>query len=171
MSPACLPRAALLLATLVLLAVLCADTQAEPGTEVSVPACCYWVETGLRVEKGRAYRVEPVDFSTVNDWGLEVRDLEGWPPGVLRVLATPIFWTRRRACEPWFAVIATVDRRHPVRLRADRAYVAPATGKLVCYFNDAPFAYWNNHGTARLRLTKKALRSTGGQSGPQVKRR
>lgn len=93
-------------------------------------------------------------MSSVSDAFLPVRDLEGWPWLWARVAAAPFFWTRRQPFQPWFALIATVDCRAPRRLREGRPYVAPRSGQLVCYFNDAFYAYANNHGTAKLRLIK-----------------
>jgi hypothetical protein len=40
-------------------------------------------------------------------------------------------------------------------------FVAPETGQLVCYFNDIPWAYWNNHGSVALTLKQSAF---GGES-------
>jgi hypothetical protein len=133
----------------------CGSTS-EAGHDVpfSVPAACYWADTGIRVEKGKSYAVNVVDFTSVWDAYLPVRDFEGWPPSFSRIVAAPLFWMRRRPFDPWFSVIATVERRHPVRLRADRPYLAPTTGELVCYFNDSPWAYGNNRGVARLRIVK-----------------
>jgi hypothetical protein len=96
-------------------------------------------------------------MKTVKDSVIPVTDLGGWPwtwPWLLCNLAlAPFFWTRRAPLEPWFSIIATVDRHHARRLRADLDYVAPATGELVCYFNDFFLAYRNNIGTAVLAIT------------------
>ena len=131
------------------------NTLAETNEAVQfkVATACYWAETGVCVEKGRRYRIEVVDMSSVKDAIIPVNDLEGWPWLWARVLYSPLFWTRRRAFDPWFALIATVDRRQPRRLRERQVYDAPASGRLVCYFNDAPFAYCNDyHGVAKLRI-------------------
>lgn len=131
------------------------NAQATPArakaTQLKVPSECYWVETGIKVEKGRRYRVEVVDMSEVKDWFLPVRNLRGWPLWA-ELLYSPLFWTRRQPFEPWFAVIATVNRRCSQRLREGELYIAPTDGQLVCYFNDAFFAYGNNYGTAELRF-------------------
>lgn len=124
-----------------------------------------WAHTGLRVEKGRRYRVE-VDFPKdachpqfVKDWTIPVRDLTGWPePAASSVTAKALSPLLRLRSAPWFALVATVDRRYPQRLAPDlgpaaASYRPPATGELVCYFNDVCFAYWNNHGVVRLHLT------------------
>jgi hypothetical protein len=130
----------------------------------------YWGNTGLRVERYRIYRVQ-VKWDHVVDgdgWlGVPVNTLNGWPDDWHRLAAAPLFWLRRRPFDPWFAMIATVDRQKPFRLLPDessppeqsptatswsRPFVAPATGELVCYFNDAPWAYWNNHGSVTLTL-------------------
>lgn len=120
--------------------------------EFEVPARCREVETRLSVREGVEYRVEVIAMCGVKDWILPIRNLEGWPKWA-EALYLPLFWTKRHRAEPWFALMATVDGRCPRRLREGVAYRAPRSGRLVCYFNDAPFAYGNNKGTARLRLS------------------
>jgi WD40 repeat protein len=120
---------------------------------LNIDAACYRAETGILVQKNRRSRIKVVDMSAVRDGDIAVRDLEGWPHCLRRTLFTPLFfWARRRPLDPWFSVIATVDRKHAQRLREDSEYVAPASGELVCYFNDLPIAYGNNQGIARLQL-------------------
>jgi hypothetical protein len=94
----------------------------------------------------------------VRDWFVPVRNLNGWPWLWTRIIATPFVPMRRERTHPWFALIATVDGKYPTRMQESSIYVAPATGNLICYFNDTPLAYWNNRGVAHLRLTK--LRNT-----------
>lgn len=132
--------------------LLVAADFAALAVEISVPSTDLWANTGFHVEKGRHYRIAVKNMEDVRDSAIPVRDLNGWPSPLAKILYAPVFWTRRRPLEPWFSVIATVDHRHPRRLRADRDYVAPASGLLVCYFNDAPFAYANNKGTAILTI-------------------
>lgn len=127
------------------------DTSAE-ARDFEVHTPCYWAETGVRVEKGRQYRVQIVDMSTVQDASIVVKDLNGWPPCWQRVAFAPVFWLRRQAFDPWFSLIATVDKKHPRRLQEGAVYEAPATGQLVCFFNDAPWAYGNNQGCGKFRL-------------------
>jgi hypothetical protein len=119
---------------------------------ITVDAACYWTETGVQVQENRAYRVRVLDMSSVWDWNIRVPNLDGWPRSFRRTLFTALlFWARRRPVDPWFALIATVDRKHPRWLREDREYIAPASGELVCYFNGLPVAYGNNHGIAKLQ--------------------
>lgn len=129
--------------------------------DFSVPSACYWAPTGIMLKAGQAYRIEVVNMKDVRDASVRVGNLEGWPNSWTRVLLSPLFWTRRRPFEPWFALIATVECREPRRLREGKTYVAPASGRLVCYFNDAWFAYGNNHGTAKLRLVLAGPPSSG----------
>jgi hypothetical protein len=120
---------------------------------LNIDAACYRAETGILVQKNRRSRIKVVDMAAVRDGDIAVQDLEGWPHCLRRTLFTPLFfWARRRPLDPWFSVIATVDRKHAQRLREDSEYVAPASGELVCYFNDLPIAYGNNQGIARLQL-------------------
>ena len=131
-------------------------TMDTSALDFEVHAPCYWAETGVQVEKGRRYRVQIVDMSTVKDASIEVKDLEGWPPGWQRIVFSPVAWLRRRPLEPWFSLIATVDRKQPRRLQEGAIYEAPATGQLVCFFNDAFWAYGNNQGCGKFRLVPVA---------------
>jgi hypothetical protein len=138
---------------IILLSIMpAANRQGETGI-ITIDAADYWAETGVQVQENRAYRVKVLDMSSVRDWNIRVQNLDGWPRSFRRTVFTGLlFWARRRPLDPWFAVIATVDRKHPRRLREDREYIAPASGELVCYFNDLPVAYGNNHGVAKLQL-------------------
>ena len=138
---------------LLLIAMTSASIALAAVPDFPVQAACYWSSTGIRVEKGRHYRVEIVDMSSVKDSEIRVANLDGWPPSIRRTIFTVFgFWMRRRPFDPWFSIIATVERRYPQRLREGQDYVAPATGELVCFFNDACWAYGNNFGVAYLRL-------------------
>lgn len=130
----------------------------------------YWAQTHIQVEAGRTYQMEVLyqDVADGDGWmRIPVKDLCGWPNDWHRIAAAPLFWFRRRPFSPWFALIATVDQRKPFRLEPgqsplgvahdekvswSRPFVAPATGELICYFNDVPWAYGNNHGSIVLRL-------------------
>jgi hypothetical protein len=132
-----------------------AATPACPdGTRITIPARCPAHKTGFKVRKGARYKVSVVDMRGVYDLFVPVRDLQGWPWAWVKALAKPLEKRRRQPRENWFAVIATVDGAHPRVLSATIPYVAPATGEMVCYFNDDPRAYWNNFGTAHLCLSR-----------------
>jgi len=113
-----------------------------------------WADTGVEVIGGHRCRFRVVDMSTVYDWFIPVRDLDGWPWAWARIAASPVSVFRRRPFDPWFALIATVDRASPSCVRRGVDWCAPASGKLVCYFNDAPWSYGNNYGVARLQITE-----------------
>lgn len=144
----------------------------EPG---HFRTCQRWAFTQLHVEARKTYRAE-VEFHDVVDgirFPIKVDDLHGWPDLFPRILAAPLFWSRRRWFQPWFSLIGTVDKQHPFRLRPGQLpagaqprehvhwseeFVAPASGELVCYFNDAFWAYGNNQGSVVLRLHPVAPR-------------
>jgi len=122
-------------------------------SDIAIDSRQWWCPTGLRVRAGDQFRVEILSLDDVNDAGIPLDGLKGCvsDPRHERFAAIP--WIKRRPAENYFALIATIDRRHPIRLTDTTPYVAPAAGELVCYFNDAWFAYFNNHGIGRLRLT------------------
>jgi hypothetical protein len=137
-------------ATLLPFALLASTVAAH---EITILAGVRWACTGYQVDEGHRYRIAVKDMSTVWDARMPVRDLNGWPSRFWTAVYAPVFWTRRRPFDPWFSLIATVDGSHPRRLRADAAYTAPATGHLLCYFNDFYFAYGNNQGAAVLTIS------------------
>lgn len=122
-----------------------------------VQAGDYWAETKVRVQRGHAYAVTvnfppPDSPDAVKDWFLKINDLGGWPTWA-QALGTPFFFMRRSPIKPWFALMATVERRDVQRLYPDTTYHPRATGRLVCYFNDSPWAYRNNSGKVSLKVT------------------
>jgi hypothetical protein len=123
-------------------------------TSTLLQASCFWCATGLKVEAGRRYEVALEVVEHLRDADISVDGLHGcrwnWRH---EILFAPFNWMRRSPRDPYFALIATVDRQRPERLLPDVPYTAPVTGELVCFFNDMPFAYANNHGSARLHLT------------------
>lgn len=162
-------KPAIRLATLIFVTML-PSFSLQAGEPVRLETRAYWGHTGQHVEKGRSYRVKIEWYGVADGDGwmrIPVRDLNGWPDGWQRVAAAPLFWLRRRPFDPWFALIGTVNCANPFRIQPGKhlqevkseknvswsePFAAPASGEFVCYFNDAPWAYGNNHGSIVIRL-------------------
>lgn len=114
-----------------------------------------WMDSKLQVQRDHTYQII-VKFDGVIDgnapFSVPVADLNGWPCSWRQIAVLPIALARRRPLEPWFSLIATIDRKKPQRLREGEPFHAQATGRVYCYFNDVPFLYGNNHGRIQLEL-------------------
>ena len=118
---------------------------------VPVPARPSWCATGILLEGGVTYRARA--DGVWSDWRTEC-DAAGYPsPNPLFRLVERL---RRHPSAPWFALVATVDRRRNTRfvIGTGTEFVAPASGQLVCYANDLPWFRFNNSGEVRLTVTR-----------------
>ena len=132
-----------------------------------IQAAAYWYDTKITVREGHTYRVDlrfPSECASnaVYDASIYIGNLSGWPAPA-KILGAPVFFLRRNPFHPWFALMATVKRKDPQRLIAGQTYTPRSTGPLVCYFNDAFWAYGNNHGAVEL-----VVRDLGGPARPSL---
>ena len=107
-----------------------------------------WNDTGFEVVAGLRYEV-----AVSGQWhdASHVTGPEGWPGnGVVNWFK---FLRRARHFE-WAALVGSVDQRKPYIHLMPGTFVAPATGRLYCFANDAPGFYGNNHGSLKLTITK-----------------
>ena len=125
----------------------------EPLWSGPIAACRRWVDTPVLVESGRRYA-----FSASGRWrdaSIEC-DADGHDAAKLRWLK----WLMRYRGEGavWFTLIGAVDRDPATMFaigtgkRLARGWLAPRSGKLCCFANDACCMYWNNHGEVRLEM-------------------
>src|SRR5437870_4449926 len=112
-----------------------------------------WNATGIDLNEGTRYRLTLAEPLNVRDSSIHVTTLDGWPPCWQRIVFAPMGLLRRRPFDPWFALIGSIDKKCTFRISDDGQEIAPpATGELFCYFNDVPWGYRNNEGTARLSV-------------------
>lgn len=121
-----------------------------------IQSASYWFDTKINVSREHAYEMTvifpaPGTPDAVSDWFLSINDLSGWPAWA-KIIGSVFFFLRRDPFEPWFSLMATVDRKYPQRLCSGLPYRPPASGRLICYFNDSPWAYGNNHGSVLLKM-------------------
>lgn len=104
-----------------------------------------WNDTGFDVVAGHAYR-----YSAEGVW----RDafITTNADGFDRWYMWPLRAGRRVKGQPWFRLIAMVDRRTLVVLGTRGEFRAPASGRLFCFANDWRSARWNNRGCVCLRI-------------------
>lgn len=118
---------------------------------VTVYAKPYWNRTGLQLEEGAKYDLTVPAGLTWKD-----ASITSGPSGYERWQMSPFFWLRRSMRNHWFALMGTIDQRHPFLIGDGTSHRAPASGELVCYANDAPLFYWNNSGELTLSVTRTA---------------
>jgi hypothetical protein len=134
--------------------------QRETVTTNSIEAKEKWNCAGVRLQQGARYRFEIEKLVGLVDGdgpdAQHLDDLDGWE----KWYTLPLFFLKRRPFERYFTLIGTIGRKHPFRMRAfdpehpERiTLTAPSTGKLICYFNDWPWLYGNNHGSVILRVS------------------
>jgi len=117
-----------------------------------------WNDTGIDVVENTPYAVHVEVVQPIVDgdhWPMvRPRKLHGWDCPFL----WPLCFMKRSPFNPYFALIGLVDydkpaRRIPEYDPADprhTVFIAPATGRLYCYFNDWQCLYENNHGMVKL---------------------
>lgn len=111
-----------------------------------------WNRTGLLLECGVRYRFEVVSCSGWRDG-----DIETDPDGYSSAKLLPFIWLRRHPFAPWMKLIGsvgtTVTNYFPIGNGCTK--VAPASGELYCFANDASFRYKNNDGRLTLKVTRE----------------
>jgi hypothetical protein len=114
-----------------------------------IPSNVHASATGVELEKGGAYQFVVVEVDGWQD-GHVPCDAAGHDIWYLR-----LFRFKRRVPDAnWLALIGTIDGEDPfvIGMRAD--YTPSRTGQLICFANDAGFAYGNNKGTVKLKVTR-----------------
>ena len=126
--------------------------QLNPGQSVltdRILASAYTTETGILLEQGLMYR-------------MAVIEIEGWQDGHVPCDAgghdiwyLKLARFKRRVPEAnWLALIGSIGGEEPFVIGMRMTYTATRSGQLVCFANDASFAYGNNKGWLKLQVTR-----------------
>jgi hypothetical protein len=114
----------------------------------------YWNDTGVRLEKETQYRMTVVAGTgePLRDASFEARSIEGEDWHSLAHKTGQLVHGKRVDDAKWFALIGTIDKEHPWVITDGGIVTAPASGSLVCFFNDVQLAvfYKNNSGWVAL---------------------
>lgn len=138
-----------------LLKYLFDNPMAIPPTQTTAPiyAKNEWNDTGAILEKGKTYRISSLSIiEPLKDENWESRSIYGedWQ-GFWHKLFSK---AKRNKGANWFALVGTVDKKHPWTFQYETNFIAPESGMLTCYFNDVPMMYWNNSGKVTLNIQK-----------------
>jgi len=116
----------------------------------------FWNDTGVDLVEGAAYRfsVAPGVGEPLMDASYPARSIEGEDWESLPHRTAALLHGKRMNDAKWFALIGTVDRKHPWVIQDGGLVTAPASGRLVCYFNDVQMDvfYKNNKGWVALEI-------------------
>lgn len=107
-----------------------------------------WNDTQVDVIEGLTYRY--IADGHWSDWS-RTCNADGYSDTMLDLWG---FLKRCRSAQ-WFQLVAVVDQKpnKTVVLGCSGQFIAPASGRLWAYANDATFAYWNNKGSLNLTIT------------------
>lgn len=118
---------------------------------VSVGARPRWVHTGVELTRGESYGLSASGLW--RDWKIESGPDGYASRGPLMRLVER--W-RRLPHAPWFALIGGIadveDSLFAIGSSVD--YSPPRSGELRCFANDVSWAYFNNHGSITLTVTR-----------------
>lgn len=123
-----------------------------------VYAAEYWNCTGVYLRANEDYRIK-----VVPNLGEPLRDAshisptiagEDWNTSAHNIAAK--LHGKRMDSAPWFALIATVDKKHPHIVSRSPSFRVPVSGELLCYFNDVQLElfYKNNSGWVVLEVER-----------------
>lgn len=114
----------------------------------------YWNDTGVHVTKDAQYRMTVVvgGGAPLRDASFEARSIEGEDWDSLAHKTAELVHGKRVDNAKWFALIGTIDKEHPWVITDGGIVTAPASGTLVCFFNDVQLElfYRNNKGWVTL---------------------
>jgi hypothetical protein len=121
----------------------------------------FWNDTGVDLIEGASYRlsVAPGLGEPLRDASFEARSIDGEDWQSLAHKSAELLHGKRVDDAKWFALIGTVDKRHPWVLRDKSRFTAPASGRLYCFFNDVQLElfYRNNSGWVVLEIDPVGL--------------
>jgi len=131
---------------------------APPGARTllcraDVKACNPWFNPKVLLIAGERYFFRATGSWT--DW-TQVHDANGTPVPKLRLVER--FLRCRSANATWFTLVGAIDKRpesfFPIGdgQRWPSGWVAPSSGRLYCFANDARPMYFNNHGAITLEV-------------------
>ena len=110
----------------------------------------YWNRTGIFLRPGVSYRIAivPDQGEPLRDKNNIARSIEGEDWSGLAYKAAALAHGKRKDDAKWFALVGTVEKKHPWIMKEGAVFTAPAGGQLLCYFNDMqmPSFYKNNSG-------------------------
>ena len=116
----------------------------------------YWNDTGIRLEENAQYRMSVVpDAGTpLHDASFKAKSIAGEDWTSAPHEAAELVRGKRVDDARWFALIGTVDKKHPWVITDGGVVTAPASGRLVCFFNDVQLEvfYKNNGGSVVLEI-------------------
>lgn len=117
---------------------------------VNVEARALWNDTQMDVAAG-----DLIEISAEGRWTDSTIDTDA--DGFRRWYLWALGWMKRVPAARWFELIAVVGKRARPCHRIGRhgSFVAPASGRLYLFANDASFKYGNNHGQVTATVIKR----------------
>ncbi|WP_160107930.1 hypothetical protein [Pseudomonas izuensis] len=131
---------------------------APPGARTllyrgDIQACDPWFKTSVEITAAERYFFRASGSWT--DW-TQVHDPNGSPMANLRLFER--FIRCKEADATWFTLVGTIDK-DPASFfaigdgrRWPTGWIAPASGRLFCFANDARLMYFNNRGAITLEV-------------------
>lgn len=117
-----------------------------------------WAHTGYMIERGARYRITVPPGQTWTDRTI-VYGPEGGVTGAIQHAAQPLLRFKGTDERPalYFTLCGAIGESldHAFVIGAGPVeFVADASGELVCFANDVPFAYGNNSGSMSFTVEK-----------------
>lgn len=116
----------------------------------------YWNRTGIYLRPNVTYevRVVPGTGEPLRDAEFLSRGIEGEEWNSIAHRTSSQIHGKRNDDAKWFALIATVDKKHPKVVKDGMQFKVPVGGQLLCYFNDVQIEwfYENNSGWVVLEI-------------------
>ena len=110
----------------------------------------YWNDTGVDLVEAKRYRltVVPDLGETLRDASFVASSIAGEEWNSLPHKTAELFRGKRMDDAKWFALVGTIDRKHPWVITDGGIVTPPVSGRLVCFFNDVQMEifYKNNRG-------------------------
>jgi hypothetical protein len=106
-----------------------------------------WNDTGFDLIKGSQYSY--IANGCWTDWIIKC-DANGYSFFLLDIVSSP----KRSPSAKWFQLIGVVNKNALIELGSKGTFIAPETGRLWAYANDADSAYHNNSGSIELKVEK-----------------
>ena len=116
----------------------------------------YWNQTGVMLRPNVRYRarVLPGIGEPLRDDSFTARSIAGESWNSFAHKTASLAHGKRKDDANWFALIGTVDKKHPWVIKDGDEFSVPVGGQMLCYFNDVQveWFYENNSGWVVLEI-------------------
>jgi hypothetical protein len=116
---------------------------------ITVESQSYWTDSGIDLLEDTRYRISSKGIWRDAGYDCDANGHSG------NAFINSFAFLRRHRPSAWFALIGSIDRKHPFHIGAEWTGSPPRSGRLYLFANDARLFYFNNHGAITCSINQE----------------